>query len=292
MRPRRIYLISGLALLALPKFTQAADRAQAEFNIEKARQIIMAGCGLTSKSQTVQATAGINGSLTLRKLPTLGATAGVTLTKTEGEGLVTTIQKQITRPSVDLAKAQIACMQPWIEKLWSELNPRTAGTYNSTNELQLYGDIRERLRKLYSPLYAQMTDGEAQWRRFSEDFNSRFGRTSPIQWETVNINGRVRERQIPMSDVEWNYWMKWVDAKARPENQKLASLINNNAHLVIGGVMTPCMKELLLHSAAFEESYSLAKADPKLRTWQSRHDWPRCIEGETEKQIGTLLNAH
>jgi hypothetical protein len=148
--------------------------------------------------------------------------------------------------------------------------------------------IDQQLNELYAPIYMEMTTGAANFQAFQEQFRTRFGRTHPVQYHQTEINGRIERTPISMTEPEWQTWMKWVKETFYPENQRIAALLHRHAALLEGGILTPCLKSLLLHFAAFEQSYKTA--DSSVRIWAPDHGWPQCIDGEIENTIARLTS--
>jgi len=152
-------------------------------------------------------------------------------------------------------------------------------------------DNNAQIKDLYAPLYSELSVGEANFNVFREGFNNRFLRWSPVRYQRTVVNGQERRVAVPMSDSEWSFWMSWVERTFIPQNRKMGNLIRNHTDLLVGGVLTPCMKALLLHFSAFDESYRRAKLNPDERLWQPDHGWPPCIGPEVEGTLARLTAA-
>lgn len=116
--------IPGLGVLLL--FFAPAAYAQApelKQRIQTGVDLIKLGCGTGRSEQKVEISGGAGGSLTLKAPPSLQAGGNVLYSKTEAQGLVAALQKEVSEGSLRLSEKQIDCMKPYIDAIFKELFP-------------------------------------------------------------------------------------------------------------------------------------------------------------------------
>jgi len=92
--------------------------------------------------------------------------------------------------------------------------------------------VSAQLERLYGPLYTLVQSNTASYRAFRKIFRP----DSPLF-----------DRAKPFTDAERATWRTWAEHVFIPSNLKIRDVIEQNAHLVIGGQLPPVFEAVLAH---------------------------------------------
>lgn len=149
--------------------------------------------------------------------------------------------------------------------------------------------VERQIDHLYAPLNLKLTQGQAEWDYFVEQFYYKFGRRYvQIYKEDTVADGSTIRTPIPLTDAEWSFWIDQVKTKFKPHNDYVAALVEKNVSLMDGGQISECYRKFLLHITAFNDSVRLAEMEPNRRTWTPLHSWPSCFMPEVSGKLGEL----
>ena len=137
--------------------------------------------------------------------------------------------------------------------------------------------VTDQITNLYSPLNFELVEGDAEWKQFTVMFQRYFGRGSPLLTRQQIQNGMTIIVPIPLAPNEWSVWTQWVQKAFDPRNDRINDLIRRNQRYVVGGILTPCMKEFLAYKQAFDHNREEAMAHADQRTWPVEQNWPTCL---------------
>jgi hypothetical protein len=128
---------AGIAvLLALPVRAEQLTPDQ-ERRINLGVSLIKLGCGTgVSKDQT-QITGTADASLTLKKMPGVSVGGQVTYNTEEAQGLVATLQKEVSDNATTLSVAQLTCMRPYVDRIFAMVFPDQAPSPQSAQAAPL-----------------------------------------------------------------------------------------------------------------------------------------------------------
>jgi hypothetical protein len=104
-------------------FAQEELSNNQEHRIQLGVDLIKLGCGTGSSSKKTEVKAHGDLSFTLRKLPGADVGGDIDYTAEDAQGLVAALNKTITGDSVHLSEDQLACMKPYIKRIFDIVIP-------------------------------------------------------------------------------------------------------------------------------------------------------------------------
>jgi uncharacterized protein YqcC (DUF446 family) len=133
--------------------------------------------------------------------------------------------------------------------------------------------VSAQLERLYGPLYALVQSNTASYRASFRPDAPLFDRTKPFD---------ERERAI---------WRTWAENVFVPSNLKIRDVLEQNAHLVLGGQIPPVFEEVLAHIESSKLVLPLL-ADGDLSLLDQFKPWPKDFNATVQQSYLAIVAEH
>jgi hypothetical protein len=151
------------------------------------------------------------------------------------------------------------------------------------------------LEQLYGPLMALLVEGEQAWKECLRALGRDPDDLKNAEREFSDaLSGK--HDQPPLTEEQLKTWIFWIENAFFPRNDRIATLISDNAHLVEGVTGEPGLpasyRQFLAHHNTWRLRHKQWRKQKTPYSWCWTVPWPEPFNVEVVETFGALKERH